>query len=127
MGRIDLPDPIITEKTEVADKKETSVKDFIEPKEIETEDEKEKGFEEAEKLLSYKNFLDIKDDKEDLSYLSKTLKILDELGIVSKRAKVLKIKEIQYKIGGRPSIKRVWEYLRLENSIKNLVEKLRFV
>lgn len=127
MGRIDLP--VAEEKTTslVEEKKDTEVKNFVEPKEIKDEKEEEKGFEEAEKLLSYKNFLDIKDDREDLSYLSKTLKILDDLGIVSKKAKILKIKEVQYKIGGQPSIKRVWEYLRLENSIKNLVEKLKFV
>lgn len=44
--------------------------------------------------LPAKKFLDIKDDREDLSYLSKTLKILDDLGVVSKKTKILKIKEV---------------------------------
>ncbi len=90
-------------------------------------EEDEPSFEKAEKLIAYKRFLDIGDSPKEMKYLEKVVEILQQRGILTQKKKVLAIKEIQYKIGGRPSIKRVYEYLRIEDQIKNLVEKLKFI
>jgi len=91
-------------------------------------DDGENLTDEALRLISYKRYLGIKvDDKEELAYLQKIDKLLTEQGLNRQKNKAMVIKEVQYKLGGKPSLSRVYQYLKIESQIKSLVERLKNV
>jgi hypothetical protein len=83
---------------------------------------------EALHLITYKRYLGIRvDDKDELSNLQKIDKLLTEQGLNRQKNKAMVIKEVQYKLGGKPSLSRVYQYLKIESQIKSLVERLKNV
>jgi hypothetical protein len=60
---------------------------------------------EALHLISYKRYLGIRvDDKDELSNLQKIDKLLTERGLNRQKNKAMVIKEVEYKLGGKPSL-----------------------
>lgn len=134
MGKINIPDTTAKEGNFLPDKKDDEIADTL-PKiddEVKDKIKEEAGIrednltDEAIRLISYKRYLGIKtDDKDELSYLGKIDKLLSEDGLKRQKEKAEIIKEVQYKIGGKPDLRRVYIYLKIEGQIKNLVKKLK--
>lgn len=134
MGKINIPDTTAKEGNFLPDKKDDEIADTL-PKiddEVKDKIKEEAGIrednltDEAIRLISYKRYLGIKtDDKDELSYLGKIDNLLSEEGLKRQKEKAEIIKEVQYKIGGKPDLRRVYIYLKIEGQIKNLVKKLK--
>lgn len=134
MGKINIPDTTAKEGNFLPDKKDDEIADTLPKVDDEVKDKikEEAGIkednltDEAIRLISYKRYLGIKtDDKDELSYLGKIDNLLSEEGLKRQKEKAEIIKEVQYKIGGKPDLKRVYIYLKIEGQIKNLVKKLK--
>lgn len=83
---------------------------------------------EAVKLISLKSTLGIDaTDRQADTYLKSIIEWARDNGIKNRNQLVAKIREIQYKLGTQDthseSIKKVYEYVRLNSQIKNLVNK----
>jgi hypothetical protein len=136
MGKINLPQPQETsfkpqvkETIEIADTLPSVTDELKEKIKEQAGIEKQEPLaDRATRLISYKKFLDVKiDNKEELSYLAKIDELLENEGLKTQKKKAEIIKTVQYKLGGKPTMERVYQYIKIESQIKSLVSKLKNV